>query len=88
MFVTSNQNVPIASVVNTSETRHEKTCLMPYPKNKAADQPAHPLSLISVFVVRCLDNNNNNNKLPRHGKTCLRGFRPAKTQTGLRSHRS
>ena len=23
--------------------------------NKGADQPAHPHSLISVFVVRCLD---------------------------------
>ena len=25
---------------------------------------------------------------PHHGKTCLRGLRPGKTQTGLRSHRS
>ena len=25
---------------------------------------------------------------PRYEKTCLRGFRPDKTQTGLRSHRS
>ena len=25
---------------------------------------------------------------PRHEKTCLRGFRPGMTQTGLRSHRS
>ena len=25
---------------------------------------------------------------PRHEKTCLRGFRPGKTQTGLRIHRS
>ena len=25
---------------------------------------------------------------PRHEKTCIRGFRPGKTQTGLRSHRS
>ena len=24
-------------------------------KNKGADQPAHPRSLISAFVVRCLD---------------------------------
>ena len=24
--------------------------------NKGADQPAHPRSLISAFVVRCLDN--------------------------------
>ena len=28
---------------------------MPYSNNKAADQPAHPCSLISAFVVRCLD---------------------------------
>ena len=25
---------------------------------------------------------------PHHKKTCLRGFQPGKTQTGLRSHRS
>ena len=28
---------------------------MPYVSNKGADQPAHPRSLISTFVVRCLD---------------------------------
>ena len=28
---------------------------MSYAKNKGADQPAHPHSLISAFVVRCLD---------------------------------
>ena len=28
---------------------------MPY-VNKGADQPAHPRSLMSAFVVRCLDN--------------------------------
>ena len=31
-------------------------CLMPHANNKGADQPAHPRSLISAFVVRCLDN--------------------------------
>ena len=30
-------------------------CLMAYANNKGADQPAHPRSLISAFVVRCLD---------------------------------
>ena len=35
---------------------HAKTCLMPYANNKGADQPAHRCSLISTFVVRCLDN--------------------------------
>ena len=28
---------------------------MPYANNKGADQPAHPRSLISTFVVRCVD---------------------------------
>ena len=34
---------------------HKKTCLMPYANNIGADQSAHPRSLISVFVGRCLD---------------------------------
>ena len=34
---------------------HAKMCLMPYASNKGADQPAHPCSLISAFVVRSLD---------------------------------
>ena len=29
--------------------------LLPYANNKGADQPANPRSLISTFVVRCLD---------------------------------
>ena len=37
------------------EPGHEKTCLMSYANNKGTDQPAHPHSLISAFVVRCLD---------------------------------
>ena len=41
--------------MNIHEPGHEKTCLMPYANNKGADQPAHPRSLISAFVVRCLD---------------------------------
>ena len=28
---------------------------MTYANNKGADQPVHPRSLISTFVVRCLD---------------------------------
>ena len=28
---------------------------MSYANNKGADQPAHPRSLISTFIVRCLD---------------------------------
>ena len=37
------------------EPGHGKTCLMLYANNKGADQPVHPRSLISAFVVRCLD---------------------------------
>ena len=36
------------------EPRHEKTCLC-HVNNKGADQPVHPGSLISTFVVHCLD---------------------------------
>ena len=37
------------------EPGNEKMCLMSYVNNKGADHPAHPRSLISAFVVRCLD---------------------------------
>ena len=37
------------------EPGHEKMCLMAYANNKGADQPAHPRSLISAFVVRSSD---------------------------------
>ena len=39
----------------SNEPRHEKTWLIPNVNNKGADQPAHPRSLISTFVVHCLD---------------------------------
>ena len=41
--------------LRTFEPGHTKTCQMPYANNKAADQPAHPHSLIGTFAVRCLD---------------------------------
>ena len=37
------------------EPGHEKMFLMSYTNIKGTGQPAHPLSLISAFVVRCLD---------------------------------
>ena len=37
------------------EPGHEKICPMIYANNKGADQPAHPRSLISDFIVRCID---------------------------------
>ena len=36
-------------------SRHEKKLFVPYRNNNGADQPVHPRSLISAFVVRCLD---------------------------------
>ena len=42
------------SVLNKWATSWENL-LLPYANNKGADQPVHPRSLISAFVVRCLD---------------------------------
>ena len=39
----------------TIEPGHEKMYLMPYANNKGTDEPAHPRSLISAFVVHCSD---------------------------------
>ena len=35
--------------------RRKKTCLWRFANNKGADQPAHPRSLISAFVIRFLE---------------------------------
>ena len=35
--------------------RREKTCLRGFANNKSADQPAHPRSLISAFVIRFVE---------------------------------
>ena len=34
------------------ESGHEKKCLTPHANIKGADQPAHPRSVISIFVIR------------------------------------
>ena len=44
-----------ASSVNRQELHHDKTCLCHMRNNKEADQPSHPRSLSSVFVVCSLD---------------------------------
>ena len=36
--------------------RREKTCLRRFASKTGADQPAHPRSQISAFVIRFLDN--------------------------------
>ena len=59
-----------------------KPVFMPCANNKGADQPVHLHSLITAFVVRCLDSiipyevNHTSEKLriqnePHHEKTCL-----------------
>ena len=35
--------------------RREKTCLRGFANNTGADQPAHPRSLVSAFVIRFLE---------------------------------
>ena len=54
-----NQETPIHPVLPQGHKQfgpgHAKICHMPYANNNGADQPAHPCSLISTFVVRCLD---------------------------------
>ena len=54
MFILIQQAL-LVIFAETVEPGHAKMCLMPYANNKGADQPAHPRSLISAFVVRSLD---------------------------------
>ena len=46
-------------IISVSETlygpRHEKPCLRRFANNTSADQPAHPCSLISAFVIHLLE---------------------------------
>ena len=35
--------------------QHEKTCLRGFANNTGSDQPAHPRSLISAFVIHFLE---------------------------------
>ena len=53
--VTSEHKKQSFIIKKKHEPGHEKTCLMSYANNKGADQPAHQCSLISTFIVRCLD---------------------------------
>ena len=55
IFINNFLFVNIVLVGHVIEPRQEKTCFMLYANNKDADQPAHPHSLISIFVVHFLD---------------------------------
>ena len=46
---------PSLFVYKIYEPGHEKTCLMSYANNKGADQSVHLCSMISAFIVHCLD---------------------------------
>ena len=56
-------NVVIFNISNALNTQvhwlngplREKTCLLWFGNNKGADQPEHPRSLISTFVIRFLE---------------------------------
>ena len=48
--------IPSTQGVNTPYgPPHEKTCFRGFANNKGSDQPAHPCSLISAFVIPLLD---------------------------------
>ena len=49
MKINCHENKQVYSI------RIEPHLFLPYTNNKGADQPAHPRSLVSTFVVRCLD---------------------------------
>ena len=53
---------------------------MPYANNKGADQPVHPRSLISAFVVRCLDSIIPLVSIPEISSLCLASVA---VQTGM-----
>ena len=42
-------------IARLSGPHREKTCLRRFANNTGADQPAHPRSLISAFVIRLLE---------------------------------
>ena len=54
-------NVYVISKIKTCDSdafgpRREKTCLRGFGNSTGADQPAHPRSLISAFVIHLLEN--------------------------------
>ena len=58
-------------IVNVNEPGYEKMCLLSYGYNKGADQPAHPHSLTSAFVVRCLDSIISLDSIAEISRLCL-----------------
>ena len=52
VYALSIQTFEVPEVLNEP---HYENLFLPYATNKGADQPAHLRSLISAFIVRCLD---------------------------------
>ena len=52
--VSERNNILFIMVVLRYGPQREKTCLRGFANNTGADQPAHPRSLISAFVIRFL----------------------------------
>ena len=50
----SNVMVDQTRIATINGPQQEKTCLQGFANNTGADQPAHPRSLISAFVIRFL----------------------------------
>ena len=55
MMSMSSQNYLEFSNQNIFGPQCEKTCLRGFANNKGADQPAHPRSPISTFLIRFLE---------------------------------
>ena len=53
--VSSQEEVSYQVTCGIYGPRREKTCLCGFANTKGADQPAHPRSLISAFVIRFLE---------------------------------
>ena len=55
----SHNRIKVKQPAQTSEIifgpRRKKTCLRGFANNTGADQPAHPRSLFSAFVIRFLE---------------------------------
>ena len=57
VFASPNKSeLPLCVFLLTNGPRREKLCLRGFANNTGADQPAHPRSLISAFVIRFLEN--------------------------------
>ena len=55
LYLTVGVTLQIGRRIQVHLSQVMRKPVLPYANNKGADQPAHPRSLISAFVARCLD---------------------------------